>query len=50
MLEQLGVLGIGGIKGKKLIEMINIARTGQFKTFTDQQQSLAVVLKIKLVI
>jgi len=33
MLEQLGVLGIGGVKGKQLIEMIKIARTGEFKNY-----------------
>ena len=33
MLEQLGVLGIGATKGKQLIEMIKIARTGEFKNY-----------------
>ncbi len=33
MLEQLGVLGIGATKAKKLAEMIRISQTGEFKNY-----------------
>lgn len=33
MLEQLGVLGIGGTKAKKLAEMIRMSQTGEFKNY-----------------